>query len=67
LVLLAALDRDERLAGSHRLAAVRAHLLERAGDRPAAIGLYREAATRTTSIPERNYLLMRAARLSEAS
>jgi len=27
--------------------------------------LYRQAATRTTSVPERNYLLMRAARLSE--
>jgi predicted RNA polymerase sigma factor len=48
------------------LVAVRAHLLERAGDREAAIALYRQAATRTTSIPERNYLLMRAARLSEA-
>ena len=29
--------RDERLAGNHRLDAVRAHLLERAGDRQAAI------------------------------
>jgi len=66
LALLQGLDRDERLADSHRLVAVRAHLLERAGDGPAAIALYREAATRTTSIPERNYLLMRAARLSEA-
>jgi RNA polymerase sigma factor (sigma-70 family) len=64
LEMLAALDRDERLASSHRLVAVRAHLLERAGDRQAAIALYRQAATRTTSIPERNYLLMRAARLS---
>jgi predicted RNA polymerase sigma factor len=67
LALLEALDRDERLAGSHRFVAVRAHLLERAGDRQAAIALYRQAATRTTSIPERNYLLMRAARLSEIS
>ena len=66
LELLEALDKDERLAGSHRLVAVRAHLLERAGDREAAIALYRQAATRTTSVPERNYLLMRAARLSEA-
>jgi RNA polymerase sigma factor (sigma-70 family) len=64
LALLEALDKDERLAGSHRLFAVRAHLLERAGDPQAAIELYRAAATRTTSIPERNYLLMRAARLS---
>src|SRR6185436_2508000 len=61
LVMLESLDRDERLA------AVRAHLLERAGDRQAAVALYRQAATRTTSIPERNYLLMRAARLSATS
>jgi len=65
LALLDALDQDDRLAGSHRLAAVRAHLLERAGDAQAAIQVYRDAATRTTSIPERNYLLMRAAQLNE--
>lgn len=65
LALLEALDKDERLAGSHRLVAVRAHLLERAGEPQAAIALYGAAAARTTSIPERNYLLMRAARLSE--
>jgi predicted RNA polymerase sigma factor len=65
LALLESLDKDERLAGSHRLTAVRAHLLERAGERQAAIPFYREAAARTTSIPERNYLLMRAGRLSE--
>jgi predicted RNA polymerase sigma factor len=67
LALLEALDNDERLAGSHRLISVRAHLLERAGERQAATALYRDAAGRTTSIPERNYLLMRAARLSETS
>lgn len=67
LVLLESLDKDERLAGSHRLVAVRAHLLERAGERHAAIPLYRNAAALTTSIPERNYLLVRAARLSESS
>jgi predicted RNA polymerase sigma factor len=67
LALLESLDEDDRLAGTHRLLAVRAHLLERAGDPQAAIPLYRAAAARTTSTPERNYLLMRAARLSEAS
>jgi predicted RNA polymerase sigma factor len=67
LALLEALDQDERLAGGHRLTSVRAHLLERAGERQGAIALYRVAAGRTTSIPERNYLLMRAARLSESS
>lgn len=66
LDLLAPLQEDERLRGSHRLDAVRAHLLERAGERDAAVNLYREAASKTTSVPERNYLLMKAARLQEA-
>jgi RNA polymerase sigma factor (sigma-70 family) len=63
LELLASLDRDPRVAEHHRLAAVRAHLHERAGDRDAAVRLYRKAAAKTASIPERNYLLMKAARL----
>jgi RNA polymerase sigma factor (sigma-70 family) len=63
LELLSALDRDPRIADHHRLAAVRAHLHERAGDRDAAVRLYRTAASKTASIPERNYLLMKAARL----
>ena len=65
LELLTALDADPRLTERHRLDAVRAHLLEMAGDHPAAITLYRRAAGRTTSIPERNYLTAQAARLSE--
>jgi RNA polymerase sigma factor (sigma-70 family) len=60
---LAALDADARLAGHYRLDAVRGHLLEMSGDRQAAIAHYRKAAERTTSIPERNYLTMKAARL----
>jgi RNA polymerase sigma factor (sigma-70 family) len=64
LDLLAALEPDQRLAGQHRLYAVRAHLLELAGDRPAAIDSYRAAANRTTSLPERHYLLLRAGRLA---
>ncbi len=63
LELLKALDADERLAGHYRLDAVRAHLLEMSGDREAAIAHYRAAADRTTSIPERNYLTTKAARL----
>jgi RNA polymerase sigma factor (sigma-70 family) len=63
LELLKALDADERMAGHYRLDAVRAHLLEMAGDREAAIARYRAAAGRTTSIPERNYLSTKAARL----
>jgi len=63
LALLQPLEQDPRLSEHHRLAAVRAHLLEMAGDREGAIAQYRLASERTTSIPERNYLLTQAARL----
>ena len=66
LSLLDALDRDDRLTGHYRLYAVRAHLLERVGDDDAAIAHYRMAAERTASIPERDYLITRAARLAAA-
>jgi RNA polymerase sigma factor (sigma-70 family) len=66
LAQLEALDRDARLGGHYRLDAVRGHLLERAGDRARAAAHYRAAAERTASIPERNYLLMKAARLAGA-
>ncbi|TQF15861.1 RNA polymerase sigma factor [Myxococcus llanfairpwllgwyngyllgogerychwyrndrobwllllantysiliogogogochensis] len=66
LVLVKGLDEEGRLEGSHRLDAVRAHLLERAGKHEAAVEHYRKAAARTTSLPERNYLLTQAARLSDA-
>jgi len=64
LELLKALDSDARIARHHRLDAVRAHLLEMAGDRERAITHYRISAGRTTSIPEQQYLLMQAARLT---
>ena len=63
LDLLATLDDDPRMAGHHRLDAVRAHLLELAGDAAAARDHYRAAARRTTSLPEQRYLEGRAARL----
>ncbi|WP_434040925.1 MULTISPECIES: RNA polymerase sigma factor [Sorangium] len=66
LDLLEALDDDPRLAGHYRLDAVRAHLLERAGDHETAIAHYRRAASRTTSLPEQEYLATQAARLSDA-
>jgi catechol 2,3-dioxygenase-like lactoylglutathione lyase family enzyme len=44
LALLATLEADERIASHHRLEAVRAHLLERAGDLDAARASYRAAA-----------------------
>ncbi|HEV7496380.1 RNA polymerase sigma factor [Baekduia sp.] len=61
LALLASLDGS--LAESHRLIAVRAHLLELAGEEAVARDAYREAARRTTSLPEQRYLEGRAARL----
>ena len=67
LDLLVTLERDPRLAGHYRLDAVRAHLLERAGDAEAAVRHYRAAAERTTSIPEKNYLTAKAARLGAAA
>jgi predicted RNA polymerase sigma factor len=63
LDLLATLDTDVRMAGHHRLDAVRAHLLEMAGDHAAARACYQRAARRTTSLPEQRYLGARAARL----
>jgi len=53
----------KRLAGNHRYDAVRAHLHEMAGNHAAAATLYTAAAGRTTSLPERDYLTMKAARL----
>ncbi|HEV2234702.1 MAG TPA: sigma-70 family RNA polymerase sigma factor [Terriglobia bacterium] len=67
LELLRGLDSDARMAGHHRLDAVPGHLLEMAGDHQAAIKHYRAAASRTTSEPERNYLITQAARLSESA
>ena len=65
LELLKTLDSDGRLAEHHRLDAVRAHLLEMLGDHESAVKHYRTAAGRTTSIPERNYLMAQAARLED--
>ncbi|HEU4422443.1 MAG TPA: sigma-70 family RNA polymerase sigma factor [Pilimelia sp.] len=67
LDLLGKLGSDERVAGDHRLHAVRAHLLEMTGDREAARESYLMAAARTTSFPQQRYLNGRAARLSADS
>jgi RNA polymerase sigma factor (sigma-70 family) len=63
LDLLATLDGDDRMAGHHRLHAVRGHLQEMAGDTDGARLSYGLAARRTTSLPEQRYLEARAARL----
>jgi RNA polymerase sigma factor (sigma-70 family) len=65
LDLLASLDSDSRMRTHYRLHAVRAHLLEMAGSHQSAIAQYRLAASGTTSIPERDYLLRKASRLDE--
>jgi predicted RNA polymerase sigma factor len=64
LVELRAAEADPALAGHYRVAAVRAHLLEMAGDLDGARQQYRLAARRTLSIPEQRYLDSRAARLT---
>lgn len=63
---LQALDSDDRLSGHYRLDAVRAHLFEMLGDFAKAIQHYRAAATKTTSLPEQNYLMTQAARLESS-
>ena len=52
-----------QLNGHYRLDAVRAHLLEMAGEKEAALEHYRAAAARTTSLPEQRYLARQAASL----
>jgi RNA polymerase sigma factor (sigma-70 family) len=64
LELLDALENDARVAEHHRLDAARAHLHELAGNLEAAVRHYRAAAAKTANLPERNYLLTQAARLS---
>ncbi len=54
-----------RLVGDYRLQAARAHLLERAGEWAEAVAAYRRAAAGTTSVPERDYLVLRAALVEE--
>ena len=54
---------EARLKGHHHVAAVRAYLLELSGDREAAAGCYAAAAARSTSVPERDHLLKKAAEL----
>ena len=61
LAQLDLVEDDPALRGHHRMAAVRAHLLEKCGDLPAARAAYLTAARLTLSAPEQRYLLARAA------
>jgi RNA polymerase sigma factor (sigma-70 family) len=63
LGLLGTIDADDRMAHTHRLEAVRAHLLEQSGDPEAARESYLRAARMTASLPEQRYLTRRAALL----
>lgn len=64
LDLLAGIAAYARIAAGHRFHAVRAQLLEMAGDPAAARTAYLEAARHTTSLPHQRYLHARAARLA---
>ena len=64
LALINRLDDDERISGHYRLDAVRGHLFEMLGNRGLAIHHYRIAAEKTTSVPERDYLTMKAGQLA---
>jgi predicted RNA polymerase sigma factor len=64
LALLDTLRGDESMTHTHRLDAVRGHLLELAGDTTGARECYRRAARMTTSLAERQYLALRAAALA---
>ncbi len=66
LGMLATLDADARMAGHHRLHAVRAHLLDMAGDHAAARGCYQRAAQLSTSLPEQRYLQEQAGKPESA-
>lgn len=67
LAILDALSNDRSLASHHRLPAVRGHLLTMRGDHVAAAAAFAQAAKLTHSTPERDYLLLKAARLGPMS
>ncbi|TDO30739.1 RNA polymerase sigma factor (sigma-70 family) [Kribbella sp. VKM Ac-2527] len=64
LALLGTLAGDDPARRSHRFDAVRGHLLELAGDREGARAAYLRAARSTASVPEQNYLHLRASKLA---
>jgi len=64
LDVIATLAADQRMARHHRLLAARAHMHELAGHTDAAVAGYLDAARHATSLPERRYLALQAARLT---
>jgi RNA polymerase sigma factor (sigma-70 family) len=67
LELMQSLEQDARIVGHYRLDAVRGHLYAMSGDNVRAVASYRIAADRTPSLPERDYLTVKAARLAASS
>ena len=67
LELLNQLESDSRINADRRFYAVRAHLLERNGDRHAALDAYQEAARRATNLQQQRYLSRQVARLQDSS
>jgi RNA polymerase sigma factor (sigma-70 family) len=67
LELLSRLETDPRINADRRFYAVRAHLLERNGDRHAALDAYQEAARRATNLQQQRYLGRQVARLQDSS
>ncbi len=61
LDILNGLTEDRRIAGHHRYHAVRGQLLEMAGEHQAARDAFGHAARLTASLPEKRYLIARAA------
>ena len=67
LEVIATLAADKRMARHHRLLAARAHMHELAGRTAAAATDYLDAARHATSVPERRYLALQAARLAQVT
>jgi RNA polymerase sigma factor (sigma-70 family) len=65
LEVIAALAADKRMARHHRLLATRAYMYELAGHAGLAAADYLDAARHATSLPERRYLALQAARLTK--
>ena len=58
---------DPRINADRRFHAVRGHLLERNGNRQAALDAYQEAARRATNLQQQRYLNRQIARLQDSS
>jgi RNA polymerase sigma factor (sigma-70 family) len=65
LALLGTLAADDPASRTHRLDAVRGHLLERVGEAGQARECYLRAASGTASLPEQRYLQIRASMLGK--